>query len=134
MSDAQNDYLTDFNVKLVTITLQTHENESTAQAAFSTKKAEAQTTIDGRGISGDKLEDVKKYPNSISFKLKMSLLKLKNSRSVQVLQSVWSSENSLPHRNARIETSRELLSIWLNICLRHTSKVVFLGSITGCPQ
>jgi len=24
--------------------------------------AEAQTTIDGRGISGDKLEDVKKYP------------------------------------------------------------------------
>ena len=59
---AENDYLTDFNVKKIVITLETHENETAAQAAFSTKKTEAQTTIDGRGISGDKLEDVKKYP------------------------------------------------------------------------
>jgi len=42
--------------------LETHENEVAAQAAFTTKKTEAQATIDGRGISGDKLEDVKKYP------------------------------------------------------------------------
>ena len=60
--DAKNDYLTDFNVKKIKITLATHETESAAQAAFSTKKSEAQATIDGRGISGDKLEDVKKYP------------------------------------------------------------------------
>jgi len=60
--DAQNDYLTDYNVKMIKITLATHETESAAQAAFSTKKSEAQATIDGRGISGDKLEDVKKYP------------------------------------------------------------------------
>jgi hypothetical protein len=60
--DAQNDYMTDFEVKTIVITLETHENEVAAQAAFSTKKTEAQTTIDGRGISGDKLEDVKKYP------------------------------------------------------------------------
>jgi len=60
--DAQNDFMTDFNVKMVTITVQTHETEAVAQAAFSTKKTEAQTTVDGRGISGDELEDVKKYP------------------------------------------------------------------------
>ena len=60
--DAINDYFTDYNVQKITITLETHETEADAQAAFSTKKAEAQTTIDGRGISGDELEDVKKYP------------------------------------------------------------------------
>jgi hypothetical protein len=59
---AENDYLTDFDVKKIKLTLQTHETEAAAQAAFSTQKAEAQTTIDDRGISGDKLEDVKKYP------------------------------------------------------------------------
>ena len=60
--DAKNDYLTDYNVKKINITLQTHETETAAQTAFSAKKMEAQTVIDGRGISGDKLEDVKKYP------------------------------------------------------------------------
>ena len=60
--DAQNDYLTDYDVKKIKLTLQTHETEAAAQTAFSAKKAEAQTMIDGRGISGDKLEDVKKYP------------------------------------------------------------------------
>ena len=60
--DAQNDYLIDYDVKTINITLQTHETEAAAQTAFSTKKTEAQTTIDGRGISGDKFEDVKKYP------------------------------------------------------------------------
>ena len=60
--DAKNDYLTDFNVKMIKITLATQETEADAQAAFFAKKSEAQTTIDGRGISGDKLEDVKKYP------------------------------------------------------------------------
>tara|TARA_B100000686_G_scaffold273541_1_gene291200 strand:- start:49 stop:927 length:879 start_codon:yes stop_codon:yes gene_type:complete len=60
--DAKNDYLTDFNLKTIKITLETQETEAAAQAAFSAKKSEAQTTIDGRGISGDKLEDVKKYP------------------------------------------------------------------------
>jgi len=49
-------------VKMIKITFDVHENESSAQAAFSAKKSEAQTTIDERGISGDKLEDVKKYP------------------------------------------------------------------------
>jgi len=60
--DAKNDYLTDYNIQMIKITLATHETEAAAQAAFAAKKAEAQTTIDGRGISGDKLEDVKKYP------------------------------------------------------------------------
>ena len=60
--DAKNDFLTDGNVKRIKITLETHETEAAAQAAFSAKKLEAQRTIDGRGISGDKLEDVKKYP------------------------------------------------------------------------
>jgi hypothetical protein len=60
--DAKNDYLTDYNVQMIKITLETHEDESAAQAAFSAKKAETQTTIDGRGISGDKLENVSKYP------------------------------------------------------------------------
>ena len=60
--DAINDYFTDYNVQKILITLETHETEAAAQAAFSAKKAEAQTTIDGRGISGDELEDVKKYP------------------------------------------------------------------------
>ena len=43
-------------------TLATQETEATAQAAFSAKKSEAQAIIDGRGITGDKLEDVKKHP------------------------------------------------------------------------
>ena len=60
--DAQNDYLIDYDVKTINITLQTHETEAAAQTDFSAKKTEAQTTIDGRGMSGDKLEDVKKYP------------------------------------------------------------------------
>jgi len=59
--EAQNDYLSDFNVKKIKITLEIQETEADAQAAFSAKKSEAQTTIDERGISGDKLEDVKKY-------------------------------------------------------------------------
>ena len=49
-------------VRNIDIQLETHETEAAAQTAFSAKKAEAQTTIDGRGLSGDKLEDVKKYP------------------------------------------------------------------------
>jgi len=49
-------------VRTIDIQLETHETEAAAQTAFSAKKAEAQTTIDDRGISGDKLEDVKKYP------------------------------------------------------------------------
>lgn len=60
--DAQNDYMADFEVKTIVITLETHETEEAAQAAFSTKKTEAQTAIDVWGISGAKLEDVKKYP------------------------------------------------------------------------
>ena len=60
--EAQNDYYTDYDSKMIKITLETHETEAAAQTAFSDKKAEAQTTIDDRGISGDKLEDVKKYP------------------------------------------------------------------------
>ena len=60
--DAQNDYLTDYDVKKIKITLQTHETEAAAQTAFSDKKAEAQATIDESGISGYKLEEVKKYP------------------------------------------------------------------------
>ena len=60
--EAQNNFMTDFNVKMIKITLATQETEATAQAAFSAKKSEAQAIIDGRGISGDKLEDVKKYP------------------------------------------------------------------------
>ena len=47
--------------KMIKITLKTHETEAAAQAAFSTKKTEAQATIDDRGISGDKLEDIKNY-------------------------------------------------------------------------
>ena len=60
--DAQNDYFIDYNAQMIKITLQTHETESAAQTAFSGKKTEAQATIDGRGISGDKLENIKKYP------------------------------------------------------------------------
>jgi len=60
--DAKNNYLTDYNVQMIKITLATHETEAAARAAFSTKKSEAQATIDGRGISGDTLEDIKKYP------------------------------------------------------------------------
>ena len=60
--DAQNDYLTDYDAKMIKITLATHETEAGAQTAFSDKKAEAQATIDESGISGYKLEDVKKYP------------------------------------------------------------------------
>jgi hypothetical protein len=60
--DAQNDFMTDYDAKMIVITLATHETEAVAQESFRTQKAEAQATIDGRGISGDKLEDVKKYP------------------------------------------------------------------------
>jgi hypothetical protein len=58
--DAQ--FVDPFSAKLIKITFETHETEAAAQTAFSAKKTEAQTTIDNRGISGDKLEDVKKYP------------------------------------------------------------------------
>jgi uncharacterized protein (UPF0333 family) len=58
--DAQ--FVEPFNAKMIKITLQTHETEAAAQTAFSAKKTEAQATIADRGISGDKLEDVKKYP------------------------------------------------------------------------
>jgi len=51
----QNDYLTDYNVKMIKITLQTHETEAAAQTAFSAKKAEAQTTIDESGFQGTSL-------------------------------------------------------------------------------
>ena len=62
MLDAQNDYLTDDDAKMIFITLQTHETEAAAQTAFSDKKAAAQATVDHRQVSGDKLEDIKKYP------------------------------------------------------------------------
>lgn len=58
--DAQ--FVDPFSAKLIKITFETHETEAAAQTAFSAQKMEAQTTIDNRGISGDKLEDVKKYP------------------------------------------------------------------------
>ena len=62
MLEAQNDYSTDDDAKMIFITLQTHETEAAAQTAFSDKKAEAQATVDDRQVSGDKLEDIKKYP------------------------------------------------------------------------
>ena len=45
--------------KKIDIDFEVHETPIAAKQSFDQRKADAQSTIDGRGISGDKLEDVK---------------------------------------------------------------------------